>query len=801
MNSTATATAEQRQHAIVERHNERDAAIESIHEYLSLLRDHSAAMPEVREIRILGARDRDGRIDSGYFNDDAKAAQATGNHDYAHHPHGSYVTLNPCHPDCISKAANRIRDFVGKGKTTPDKEIVVRRWVPLDLDPNRLTGIPSTDAEFNSAICIRSKLRDWLRSEFVFPEMMECNSGNGGLALFPVDLPNDDASTELIRLFLLSCEQHRAKLKWGDGAKIDCTMFNAARISRQMGLPNRKGDSLPERPHRRAQLTFVPDYLRHGWCNPVSREQIEAVAKLAVDDKKKPKGKPSSNGTASGHTSNGSGRYSRRLNMEKWLGARGVEFNAIQESSGTRYDLPCVNHDDHIAAFFQAGDGTPGYNCFHDRCKNFRWAEASEKIGKPEAEHFDQIEKPASDTLEGSAWVPIEGECVRTKDRGNYGHVVSVAGSTIVVHFVSKAGNEAEIDYDLADLEPASGKSGEGESPRTPILRFTAREMTAAYPKLDDPVIDGMLRQREILNLISAPKIGKSWLLYYLLLCLATGRRIFDRFATTAGKILLIDNELPPSLIPYRIRTVAKALQIQPDEYLDSLHIWSLRHSPRSIFELPEEFLDIEPQTYQLVALDAKYKALAPDADENSNADEARFFAQAGVLAETTRSALLLVHHSTKGSQSNKSVVDVGSGASSQARACDTHLILREHEEPDCAVMQAALRSFEPMQPLGLRWEFPTWQVDGSLDTEELKGKKSEAEEKQKGRDADADQAVLGACDGWHSRSEIRSATGYGLDRVNRTLRRLIDAKYVESETQDRKGNPCEVFRKTIRAR
>jgi hypothetical protein len=812
------------QQAVAAAHAQREASQAAIAEYLSTLRDHSAETPEVREVRVLGARDRDGRTDSGYYADDATGARMTAWHDHSTTPRGTYITVNPCRPDCLSRAAGRIREYVGRGATTADRDIIARRWIPIDIDPERLPGIPATEAEHQAALTVRDRLRDWLRGEHGYPEMVEATSGNGALSLLPIDLPNDDDSTDLVRRYLLALEQQRAARGWGDRAKIDCAMSNAARIIRMMGLPNRKGDSLPARPHRRAELLHVPEYLRGGWASPVPRDMIESVARLAVDERPGRGARVSGSGGSTGSSAvpaapaNGTTVYSRRLDMARWLTARGREYTADPDATGTRYELPCVQHDDHPAAFYQHHDGTPGYHCFHDRCSGIGWREASEIVGRPGPEHYDPIAPPATSSVSSAPsvspaaspatggidvssvpWVPMEGSWVRTRDRGNYGRVVTVCGLTCAVHFVGRDGQEAEVEYRVADLEPAHA-AGQSTTPRAPIRRYTVREMAAAYPRLDPPVIDGLLREREIMNLIAPPKVGKSWMVYHILLCLATGRPIFGRFATRAGKVLLMDNELPPALLPHRIRTVADAMGIREDEYADSLHVWSLRHSPRSIYDLPAEFAGVEPATYQMVALDAKYKMIGPNADENNNSDEARFFAAAGALAETTGSAWMLVHHSTKGSQASRAVTDVGSGGGTQARACDSHLILREHEEAGCAVLDAALRSFAPIDPLGLRWTFPVWTPDEGLDTGALRGAKSPGEERQRGRDAEADQAVLSACATWRSSKDLRRQTGMGYDRLHRTLRRLISAGYISTEPHDRGGTVCDVYRRTIRA-
>ena len=90
-------------------------------------------------------------------------------------------------------------------------------------------------------------------------------------------------------------------------------------------------------------------------------------------------------------------------------------------------------------------------------------------------------------------------------------------------------------------------------------------------------------------------------------------------------------------------------------------------------------------------------------------------------LAERANAAFLVCHHPAKGNHSEKSVSDLGAGAGSQSRAADTHLALREHQEADCAVLAGIVRSWPPFDPVGLRWTFPTWNPDLTLDVNALK--------------------------------------------------------------------------------
>ena len=68
-------------------------------------------------------------------------------------------------------------------------------------------------------------------------------------------------------------------------------------------------------------------------------------------------------------------------------------------------------------------------------------------------------------------------------------------------------------------------------------------------------------------------------------------------------------------------------------------------------------------QGYALIIVDAFYRALPRGTDENDNAAIADLYNFVDRTAERSDAAIVLVHHSSKGSQAGKSVTDVGSGA------------------------------------------------------------------------------------------------------------------------------------------
>lgn len=334
------------------------------------------------------------------------------------------------------------------------------------------------------------------------------------------------------------------------------------------------------------------------------------------------------------------------------------------------------------------------------------------------------------------------------------------------------------------------------DEPPPPIERFTLRNLRVQYPHLHPPLIEGLLRDRETANIISVSKIGKSWLAYSLLLSVATGRPWF-RFPTQQGRVLLIDNELHRPTLANRIYTVGGALEIRADQYEHVLDIWPLRGQLRNINEIDHALRAVDSGTYKLIVLDAKYRALPPGNSENDNAAETAFYNTVDGVAERLQAAVVMIHHSTKGSQTEKRVTDVGAGAGAQSRAADCHLILREHEKDGAVVLEAAVRSFAPVEPLTLRWDFPLWVADDSLDPTRLKAKLTGQEERQSARDQEADDQIWEFCSEWRSRAEMKRHFGWSEGRLDRGIRRLVDAHCLTESEETRRGNQTTIYRRT----
>ena len=94
---------------------------------------------DVHEVRVPKAGRR-GTI-AGYFDDAERLADAVLSIDGT--VPGVYVTLNPCKPALLARAANRLQDCAAV--TTSDVDILHRRWLLIDFDPVRPAGISSTN--------------------------------------------------------------------------------------------------------------------------------------------------------------------------------------------------------------------------------------------------------------------------------------------------------------------------------------------------------------------------------------------------------------------------------------------------------------------------------------------------------------------------------------------------------------------------------------------------------------------------------------------------------------------------------
>ena len=102
----------------------------------------------VIELRALNYEGRKNNTFSGYFDQEdsfvAAAKLATKKSG------GVYCTINVCNPQLLSRRANRAVPYADL--TTSDQDIFQRRYLPIDLDPERPAGTSSSEEQHEAAI-------------------------------------------------------------------------------------------------------------------------------------------------------------------------------------------------------------------------------------------------------------------------------------------------------------------------------------------------------------------------------------------------------------------------------------------------------------------------------------------------------------------------------------------------------------------------------------------------------------------------------------------------------------------------
>ena len=136
-----------------------------------------------------------------------------------------------------------------------DVEFVTAMYFDIDvLSPQRQEGHPASDEELQTTFRAAQKLS---RQEgLALSSAIGC-SGNGHCVLAPL-VPISVGSEEIARRFRTFCQGLADTMaEQLMGVRIDA-VYNLSRIMRIMGTVNRKGQPLPERPHRRACFVTEP---------------------------------------------------------------------------------------------------------------------------------------------------------------------------------------------------------------------------------------------------------------------------------------------------------------------------------------------------------------------------------------------------------------------------------------------------------------------------------------------------------------------------------------------------------------
>lgn len=299
---------------------------------------------ELVEIRILDPTTK--RSYSGYFTDVETILRAIKPYEHCN----IYFTLNVINQACYSRE-QRDRISTRPKSTTSDNDIVARKWCLIDIDCEKPADTNSTDEEKESAKAVVNNVYKFLHDEG-FEQPVICDSANGYHLLFRQAMLSNAQNTETMKKFLQVLDLYFSTEK----VKIDCTTFNASRICKLYGVYSRKGSNTKERPQRESKILRVPKEVK-----ATPNEYFEKIANYFPKQEKRDR-------------SNFYGTVS--FDLDKFIEKYNIKVrNIVTTNEYTKYVLEqCPFNPSHSApdsAVFKMRDGSFGFKCLHNSCKQY----------------------------------------------------------------------------------------------------------------------------------------------------------------------------------------------------------------------------------------------------------------------------------------------------------------------------------------------------------------------------------------------------------------------------------------------
>jgi hypothetical protein len=141
-----------------------------------------------------------------------------------------------------------------------DGEIELVRTIYIDCDSDRPRGISATDAEKACAYELLRRVEEFFIDELGDDRALgRGDSGNGYSLFIAVEpfVPTKETGERIEGLLKGLARKFQI-----DGAKIDCSVFNPARLTPMFGSLKCKGSDTPERPHRPTFFICRPNIRR-----------------------------------------------------------------------------------------------------------------------------------------------------------------------------------------------------------------------------------------------------------------------------------------------------------------------------------------------------------------------------------------------------------------------------------------------------------------------------------------------------------------------------------------------------------
>ncbi|MBX3057452.1 MAG: AAA family ATPase [Anaerolineae bacterium] len=331
----------------------------------------------------------------------------------------------------------------------------------------------------------------------------------------------------------------------------------------------------------------------------------------------------------------------------------------------------------------------------------------------------------------------------------------------------------------LLAQERAAGANGHG--PQSPLVTVDAnlglqiRPLTDLLAQNFPPLhflVDGLLAKGHLAMLGGRPKSGKSWLTLQLAQAIDQGRAFLGR-ETRRGRVLLIALEDGRRRVYQR----CQILKWQPRDTAVCFDIAHFNGDGKTVDIGPGlKQLEAAAADYDLVIIDTLIATLNGRANENDNASMGAVVNELARIAHDTETAILLVHHTGKGSAEN--IFDLLRGASALRGGYDVGMVLARKQEEREAILHVESRDFDA-ESLTIR------QADGGAGWECL-GNGRVLEEVRAGREIVA--AIIRYGEGLTVK-ELADGSGKSEQTIRDQLKRAFARGLVRQEKEERENS------------
>ena len=254
------------------------------------------------------------------------------------------------------------------------------------------------------------------------------------------------------------------------------------------------------------------------------------------------------------------------------------------------------------------------------------------------------------------------------------------------------------------------------ELPKVPGIDIAS--ITSPDLILPDQLIDGLLYRATKMVIAGGSKSYKTWLLMHLAFSMSHKVEWLG-FKTTRCHVGYCNLELKGAIFNDRLLQIQHNMGIRPIPGAFFVHHFrDCAIAPSLLYLAVLE--SVKNPIYDVVIIDPVYKLLG-DKDENSASDMGALMFDLERIAAENNAAVIFGHHYPKGSSANKDPLDRLAGSGVFGRDLDTVMTLTPHREECCYTADFILRNHKPVDPTVLRWQYPLFQLDETLDPTKLR--------------------------------------------------------------------------------